>query len=404
MPVESGKITDETRARLEADARDIIARYPVARSALLPMLHLVQGEEGFVSPDGIAFCARMLDLTTAEVAAVATFYTMYKRHPNGTYTVGVCTNTLCAVMGGDEIFRTLSEHLGIGHDETTADGAVTLERIECNAACDYAPVVMVNWEFFDNQTPGSARELTDRLQAGETVAPTRGASSVCTFKQMSRVLAGFSDGRADEGVGAGPATLRGTLLAKERGWTAPAGRERRATPAGQAGPAGQDGPAGQAGPAAQDGPAGQAGQDGPAGQDGQAGQDRPAGQDGQTGPERPSGQERPSGRGRPAGQGRRGGRGGRAAGRTTEEVGAEAAARSGSTSASDVGPVPPGSDRGGTTAGKPPADATEGTEDSGRATTPRPRTREGAAPKDDATDDGPGDGATDDGPEDGAEG
>ena len=125
--------------RLRADAAQIIARYPQARSALLPLLHLVQTEDGYVSPDGIAFCADVLDLTTAEVSAVATFYTQYKRHPNGEYTVGVCTNTLCAVMGGDAIFDSLKEHLGVGHDETTEDGKVTLERIECNAACDYAP-------------------------------------------------------------------------------------------------------------------------------------------------------------------------------------------------------------------------------------------------------------------------
>ncbi len=212
---------EATEARLTADATAIIARYPQARSALLPMLHLVQSEDGYVSPAGIALCARLLDLSTAEVSAVATFYTQYKRHPNGEYTVGVCTNTLCAVMGGDQIWDELSDHLGVGHDETTEDGKVTLERIECNAACDYAPVMMVNWEFFDNQTPWSAVETVERLRAGRPVAPTRGASTVCTFRQMSRVLAGFPDGRADEGVGAGPATVRGTVLARERGWTAP---------------------------------------------------------------------------------------------------------------------------------------------------------------------------------------
>jgi NADH-quinone oxidoreductase subunit E len=215
-------ITDQAREQLVADARAIIARYPVPRSALLPMLHLVQSEEGYVSPDGVTFCAELLDLTTAEVAAVATFYTQYKRHPNGTYTVGVCTNTLCAVMGGDEIFTALTEHLGIGHDETTDDGAVTLEKVECNAACDYAPVMMVNWEFFDNQTPASAKEVVDRLRAGDVVAPTRGAAKVCSFKEVSRVLAGFDDGRADEGVGAGTASLRGTALARQKGWRAPA--------------------------------------------------------------------------------------------------------------------------------------------------------------------------------------
>lgn len=210
-----------TQARLAADAAQIVARYPQRRSALLPMLHLVQSEDGYVSRDGILFCAEQLDLTAAEVSAVATFYTQYKRHPNGTYTVGVCTNTLCAVMGGDAIFDELADHLGVGHDETTDDGAITLERIECNAACDYAPVMMVNWEFFDNQTPQSATDVVDRLRAGEPVAPTRGAASVCTFKQMSRVLAGFTDGRADEGVGAGEATLAGLRLAREHGWTAP---------------------------------------------------------------------------------------------------------------------------------------------------------------------------------------
>lgn len=213
---------EATFTRLAADAEQIIARYPQARSALLPMLHLVQSEDGYVSPAGIAFCGQMLSLTTAEVSAVATFYSQYKRRPNGEYTVGVCTNTLCAVMGGDAIWEELSEHLEIGHDETTPDGKVTLERVECNAACDYAPVVMVNWEFFDNQTPASAVETVDRLRAGEPVAPTRGASSVCSFKAMSRVLAGFPDGRADEGVGAGEATVRGTRLAREKGWTAPA--------------------------------------------------------------------------------------------------------------------------------------------------------------------------------------
>jgi NADH-quinone oxidoreductase subunit E len=232
MPVEStpstegaavrrGAYDEATRARLDADAAQVVARYPEVRSALLPLLHLVQSEDGYVSPAGIAFCAQTLDLSTAEVSAVATFYTQYKRRPNGEYTVGVCTNTLCAVMGGDAIWAELSDHLGVGNDETTPDGAITLERVECNAACDYAPVVMVNWEFFDNQTPASAVETVDKLRAGEPVAPTRGAQSVCSFKAMSRVLAGFSDGRADEGVGAGEATTRGTVLARERGWTAP---------------------------------------------------------------------------------------------------------------------------------------------------------------------------------------
>jgi len=205
----------DARSRLEVEAKEIIARYPRSRSALLPMLHLVQAEEGYVSPHGIELCAEILDITAAEVAAVATFYTMYKRRPNGTYSVGVCTNTLCAVMGGDQIFATLKQHLGIGHDETTEDGTVTLEHLECNAACDYAPVMMVNWEFFDNQTPESAVGLVDDLRSGVTVTPTRGAT-LCTFKEVSRVLAGFPDGRAHEGPVAGPATLAGLQIFREQ--------------------------------------------------------------------------------------------------------------------------------------------------------------------------------------------
>jgi NADH-quinone oxidoreductase subunit E len=199
-------------------AREVIARYPRPRSALLPLLHLVQSDEGYVSPEGIALCAELLDLTKAEVGAVATFYTMYKRKPVGDYHVGVCTNTLCAVMGGDAIYSALKEHTGISSQNgVTPDGKVSLEHIECNAACDYAPVVMVNWEFFDNQTPESARQLVDDLRSGQPVTPTRGADSVCTWREAERVLAGFYDGRADEGASAGPATLEGLRLARERG-------------------------------------------------------------------------------------------------------------------------------------------------------------------------------------------
>lgn len=213
--------SDAVRERLVADAQQIIRRYPQSRSALLPMLHLVQSHDGYVSPDGIELCAELLGLEAAEVSAVTTFYSQYKKRPNGAYTVGVCTNTLCAVVGGDVLFDSLSEHLGVGHDETTDDGAITLERVECNAACDYAPVMMVNWEFFDNQTPASARGVVDELRAGRDVSPTRGADRVCTFKEVSRVLAGFPDGRANQGPSAGAPTLVGLELARRNGWTAP---------------------------------------------------------------------------------------------------------------------------------------------------------------------------------------
>jgi NADH-quinone oxidoreductase subunit E len=193
----------------------IIARYPRKRSAIMPLLHFVQAIEGFVTSEGIELIAKKLELETAEVTAVSTFYTQYKSEPVGEYHVGVCINTLCAVMGGDEIYKSVSDHLGIGNDEVTKDGKVSLERIECNAACDYAPVVMVNWEFFDNQTPQSVKDLVDGARNGNPPAPTRGPKSLRTWKENSAVLAGISDGLAGEGVSAGEPSKLGLKLSKE---------------------------------------------------------------------------------------------------------------------------------------------------------------------------------------------
>ena len=211
--------------RTRAEAAELVARYPEGqqRSALLPLLHLVQSEQGYVTPDGIAFCADFLDLTKAQVVAVATFYTMFKRSPTGEYLVSVCRNTLCGMLGGDEIFAALSEELGVGADETTADGKITLEHAECLAACDYAPIVTVNYEFFDNQTVGSARNIVSQLQSGERPMPTRGAA-LCTFKEIERQIAGFHDGKnalAPDANGTGAPTEAGVKLAIERGDTAP---------------------------------------------------------------------------------------------------------------------------------------------------------------------------------------
>ena len=205
--------SDETVAEL----RELMARYPEARSALLPMLHLLQSVDGRVTTEGIDLCAELLGISPAEVSGVATFYTMYKKHPVGKHHVGVCTNTLCAVLGGDAIFERLCAHLDVGNDETTADGAITLERIECNAACDFAPVMTVNWEFFDQQTPASATELVDALRAGEEVVSPRGAT-ITSWREAERVLAGFEDGRADEGPAAAGPSLVGLEIAREQGW------------------------------------------------------------------------------------------------------------------------------------------------------------------------------------------
>jgi NADH-quinone oxidoreductase subunit E len=193
----------------------IIKRYPRSRSAIMPLLHFVQSRAGYVTNEGIEKIAELLSIETAEVSAVATFYTQYKRKPVGEYHVGVCTNTLCAVMGGDAIFAALKDHLGIENDGVTADGKVSLEHIECNAACDYAPVVMANWEFYDNQSVESAKSLVDGARAGNPPAPTRGPNKLVTWKEASAVLAGLNDGRAHEGVQAGEPSLLGLKLSKE---------------------------------------------------------------------------------------------------------------------------------------------------------------------------------------------
>ena len=127
-------ISEATREQMQ----QLAARYPNSRSALLPMLHLVQSEDGEVTPEGIAACAEVLGLSAAEATAVATFYTMYKRRPVGTHHIGVCTNTLCGLLGGDAVYAAVSERLGIGHEQSTADGRFGLERIECQAACTHA--------------------------------------------------------------------------------------------------------------------------------------------------------------------------------------------------------------------------------------------------------------------------
>ena len=207
--------------------KEIIARYPQSRSALLPLLHLVQSVEGFVSQDGIRYCAEALGLSTAEVSAVATFYTMYKRTPCGEHLVSVCTNTLCAALGGDEIYERLQNRLGIGHEETAGEpgtrGSITLEHAECLAACDLAPVLQVNYEYYDNQTPQSAVELVDALRRGERPHPTRGAP-LTDLRTVELELAGVFDDleRTVEGLSVADETLRGARLATERGWTAPA--------------------------------------------------------------------------------------------------------------------------------------------------------------------------------------
>lgn len=228
QPIVGGVFDELTATR----AKEIILRYPQSRSALLPLLHLVQSVEGCVSQDGIRFCADALELTTAEVSAVATFYTMYKRTPCGEHLVSVCTNTLCAALGGDDIYHRLQAKLGspgapLGHEETAGEpgttGSITLEHAECLAACDMAPVLQVDYEFYDNQSVESAELLVDQLRAGERPHPTRGAA-LTDFRSVELELAGIFPDLATSVTGSSESreTFLGVTLAAERGWAAPA--------------------------------------------------------------------------------------------------------------------------------------------------------------------------------------
>ena len=224
MPVVLTGTGENFPDEIRATAKEIIDRYPAdrSRSALLPLLHLVQSHEGYVSADGIGFCAEVLGISRAQVAAVATFYTMYKREPTGDFLVSVCTNTMCDVLGGQQVFEELSEFLGVGHDETTTDGKITLEHAECLAACDYGPVMTVNYEFFDNVTPESALGVVQALQSGQRPMPSRGAR-LCTLREISRQLAGFAEDRPEALADTKPGdpSLAGLRLAQAAGVAAP---------------------------------------------------------------------------------------------------------------------------------------------------------------------------------------
>jgi NADH-quinone oxidoreductase subunit E len=181
-------ISDVTRD----EARLLVQRYPVARSALLPLLYLVQSEQGYVSEEGIAFCAEMLALTKAEVGAVATFYTMYKREPFGDYLLSVCTNPTCEIAGAGEIYSSYVERCG-GHVDREGAG-VMVEHAECLGICDAAPVVQINYEMYGPVTHDEAMELLDKAKAGDPPPSNRSGEVPPTIHQVHRELSGIEDG------------------------------------------------------------------------------------------------------------------------------------------------------------------------------------------------------------------
>jgi NADH-quinone oxidoreductase E subunit len=152
-------ISEQTKERM----RTLAARYPVARSAVLPALHMAQEEEGYITQDGIETVAQILHLTADDVKSVATFYTMYYHRPHGKKVISVCTGISCYLRDCDPLVEHLEQRLGIKRGETTADGNFTLECVECLASCGTAPVLQVNGEFVENVTLKLADDLVEQL-------------------------------------------------------------------------------------------------------------------------------------------------------------------------------------------------------------------------------------------------
>ena len=147
-------------------ARQIIARYPRPRSAMIPLLHLAQEQDGYVTRDAMEHIAILLGVTPAEVLGVASFYEMFKHHEVGTYLIGVCTNLSCMILGSDELVARAEQRLGIHVGGTTTDGTFTLEEMQCLAACGGAPCLQVNYRYFEDVTPERLDGIIDALRAG----------------------------------------------------------------------------------------------------------------------------------------------------------------------------------------------------------------------------------------------
>jgi NADH-quinone oxidoreductase subunit E len=185
-------LSDELRAR----AGRIVARYPERRSALLPLLYLVQAEQGQVTDEGMREVAGMLGLTTAEVEAVATYYTMFKKHPTGRWVLSICTNLSCALAGGRSLYDRAVDTLGPESREVTAEGAITLEEVECLGACDAAPVVQVNYANYDRVTEDRLAEIIEALLRDDPPQPSRGQKPV-DHVATARLLAGQGSAEGD---------------------------------------------------------------------------------------------------------------------------------------------------------------------------------------------------------------
>jgi NADH-quinone oxidoreductase subunit E len=179
-------------------AEEIMARYPAGRqrSAVIPLLYLAQSVEGHVTRDALREVADLLGIRTAEVEAVATFYTMLRLRPTGEHVVSVCTNLSCSLRGAREVFEAAHEAAGVpSGGELSEDGLITLREEECLGACEFAPVVQINAVNYDLVTPERIAELIGGLRANEVPPPSRGRP-VRSFKEASRILAGLETSEA----------------------------------------------------------------------------------------------------------------------------------------------------------------------------------------------------------------
>jgi NADH-quinone oxidoreductase subunit E len=147
-------------------AREIISRFPRPKSALIPLLHLAQEQDGFVTDDAMVHLAELLDITPAEVYGTASFYEMFKFEPIGKYCVNICTNISCQLLGAYELLHHAEQTLGIKAGGTTADGLFTLEDVECIAACTEAPALQVNYRYRYKVSHDAFDRLVDDLRAG----------------------------------------------------------------------------------------------------------------------------------------------------------------------------------------------------------------------------------------------
>jgi NADH-quinone oxidoreductase subunit E len=173
---------------MRSDIDGIVAKYPNARSAALPLLFLVQSVEGYVSEDGMKDVADILGLTSAQVLATASFYTMLKKRPQGEYLISVCRNITCTHLGARKVLATLEDRLGVASGDTTEDGRFSLEAAECLATCEGAPSLQINYEDFYRVSPEEAVGLVDKLAAGDSVQSVRG-EPVKTAKEIAREIA-----------------------------------------------------------------------------------------------------------------------------------------------------------------------------------------------------------------------